>query len=128
MEVAAAIIGVSEVAIRTTSKLWKLSNAWREAPEELHRLRDDLSRTQQFFDEVRHNSISATFSRSWNEESPTQAELRRLLLEGSRILEKIEDVVDKLTGGQGRLEKLGTLGKMRRILWMANAQKIAGLR
>lgn len=126
MEVAAAIISITEVTIRTSSKLWKLSNQWRDAPEDLHRLRDDISRTQQFFDEVRQNAVYT--SASWREDSPTQSELKKLLADGNVVIERIEMVVDKLTGNKPSLDKLASLGKMRRVAWMANAQTVASLR
>lgn len=54
MEAVSAILGVSEMALRTGSKLWEVSCAWRDAPEELHLLRDDMARTQRFFGETQH--------------------------------------------------------------------------
>jgi hypothetical protein len=55
MEIALAVVGVTDVAIRATSKLWALSEAWRDAPADLHNLRDDLTRTEQFFSEIQQH-------------------------------------------------------------------------
>ncbi|KAK5655396.1 hypothetical protein OQA88_5666 [Cercophora sp. LCS_1] len=124
MEFAAAIISITEVTLRTGSKLWKLSVAWRDAPEDLSRLRDDITRTEQFLDEIRQNALYPPATNSWKDDSPSETELKRLIGEGVRVLETIEEVVDHLVGS----EKSDTIGKLRRLIWMANARKVTVLR
>lgn len=63
MEIAFALVGVTDVAIRAGSKLWALSTAWRDAPNDLHNLRDDLTSTEQFFSEVQEHLRSVPRSR-----------------------------------------------------------------
>ncbi|KAK4449877.1 ankyrin repeat-containing domain protein [Podospora aff. communis PSN243] len=130
MESAAAVIGITEATIRTASKLWKLTNAWRDAPEDVHRLRDDLSRTQQFFDEVRHSASLAKLSESWDQSSPFETELKLLLEGGIAILKRIETFVDGLLGDSPglRQDTLLGIGKRRRLAWITNSRKIAQLR
>jgi len=53
MELIAATIGVIDVTTRTSSHVWKLCNNWKDAPRELHHLRDDMVRTHEFFLQVR---------------------------------------------------------------------------
>src|SRR4051812_42117734 len=49
MEVAFAVVGATDVAGRAGSKLYALYSAWRDAPADVHRLRDDVTRTERFF-------------------------------------------------------------------------------
>lgn len=128
MEFAAAVISITEVTIRTGSKLWKLSVAWRDAPEDLSRLRDDITRTEQFLDEIRQNALYPSPESSWQDDSPSQTELKRLIGEGLRVLEAIEEVVDTLVRGKGGEQQSETLGKLRRLVWMANARKVTASR
>ncbi|KAK0730747.1 hypothetical protein B0H67DRAFT_562749 [Lasiosphaeris hirsuta] len=44
----AALIGLADVALPTSSRLWTLSDAWRDAPADLRSLRDDLANTERF--------------------------------------------------------------------------------
>ncbi|KAK1755851.1 ankyrin repeat-containing domain protein [Echria macrotheca] len=131
--------------------LWAVTNAWRDAPADLHRLRDDLARTQRFFAETQEgiNSMYALESRSkiqLGESHASWRELERLLDEGYAVLRQIEKFVDHLlddrpppppppptAGGGGGLLNDGTqttreLGKRRRIIWMTSSRKIQKLR
>jgi len=134
MEAIAAVVGITEATIRTTSKLWKLSNAWRDAPADLHRLRDDLSRTEHFFTEVRHSALLSkpASGDSWDRRSPFQTELKLLIDGGIEILGRIETFVDSLVSDDvpghptGDLAK--SLGKRRRLGWITNSRKVTQMR
>ncbi|KAK4174219.1 ankyrin repeat-containing domain protein [Triangularia setosa] len=52
MEVLGVVLGISTLVVRTTCTLYSLVDTWREAPEGLHRLLDDLRRSEQFCDET----------------------------------------------------------------------------
>lgn len=49
IEVVGAAIGVAGVTARSTHRLWKLCEAWREAPREVFPLLDGLQRAQEFY-------------------------------------------------------------------------------
>ena len=139
MDIVSAVISITEVTIRTSSKLWKLSTAWRDAPEDLHRLRDDITRTHQFFDEVRHNAryVTALGSEKRSVARPgfqrkvpmSRSDLPGLLDEGAAVLGRIEDFVDGLENehGEGRGES-HELGKRRRLNWIRHSTKVARMR
>ncbi|KAK5651657.1 hypothetical protein OQA88_11832 [Cercophora sp. LCS_1] len=126
MEIAFAVVGATDVAVRATSKLWALSTAWRDAPTDLHNLRDDLACTERFFGEVQqHLHISRSqisspirtksFTFGDSDVSPfprspflgsefgsptmgAQSELGRLVDQGSVALRRIEAIIDNLAG------------------------------
>ena len=52
MEIAIAVFSLTTVAARASSKLWALSGEWRDAPADLHKLRDDVSAAERFFREI----------------------------------------------------------------------------
>ena len=139
MEIALGVIGVTDAAMRASSKLWALSAAWRDAPADLHNLRDDLTRTERFFGEIqehleprqlrRYSPEEETFAGSFAQDS----ELGRLVDEGAVALRRIEAIVDGLVAGdsidtQAMMEKVGELGKRRTFLWLRHSRKIARLR
>lgn len=131
MEAVGAIIGIADCTLRTTSKLWSVTSAWRDAPADLHRLRDDLSRTQRFFAETQEgiNAMYALGSKVQGESHASWRELERLLDEGYAVLRQIEKFVDSLNRpSSGPSDESRELGKRRRIIWMTSVRKIQKLR
>jgi len=139
MEIALAVVGVTDVAVRASSKLWALSTAWRDAPADLHNLRDDLTRTERFFGEIQLHLKSTQFrvfplEKEVFPDSPTeQSELGRLVDEGGVALRRIEAIVDGLTVADdaetlSMIERVGELGKKRKFLWLRHSRKVARLR
>jgi hypothetical protein len=133
MEIALAVVGVTDVAVRATSKLWALSTAWRDAPVDLHNLRDDLTRTERFFGEIQEQIGSARIVGSplGKEAFSDKSDLGRLIDEGAVALRRIEAVVDGLAIANdsedpvmGRVD----LGSKRKFLWLRHARKVARLR
>jgi hypothetical protein len=130
MEAVGAAFGIADIALRTSSKLWTLSGAWRDAPGDLDRLRDDLSRTQRFFAETQEG-INAMYSLSSDVQKESHSsfrEMERLIDEGYAVLQQIERFVDSLTRPTGLDEPRELIGKRRRIIWMTSAGKISKLR
>jgi len=136
MEIAAAVLGVTDVALRASSKLWKLSGMWRDAPADIHSLRDDLVRTERFFAEIRQN-VNPASSRT----HPPQRglitlhhDLEHLVVEGGAVVRRIEAIVDGLLSAEGTeisgsgASRLLELGKRRKLLWLRQARKVAKLR
>ncbi|KAK4183555.1 ankyrin repeat-containing domain protein [Podospora australis] len=116
----------------TRNQAWSISDAWREAPADFHRLLDDLRRTQQFFAEIQNGlrdiylpPSSSTCGFSTSPKLPV-----KLLCEGSAVVERIEQVVDKLRGADdiNQSEVAEGLQKRRRITWLRYSVKIIGLR
>src|SRR5512140_1111581 len=131
MEAVGAIIGIADCTLRTTSTLWAVTNAWRDAPADLHRLRDDLARTQRFFAETQEgiNSMYALGSKIQGESHASWRELERVLDEGYAVLRQIEKFVDNLDRAPaGSSDGPRELGKRRRVIWMTSVRKIQKLR
>lgn len=128
MEAVGAIVGIADVALRTGSKLWSLFDTWKDAPAELYRLRDELTRTQRFFAETQQG-VEALYSiqpkcRSMTESHASIRELELLTAKGLEILQDIDAFVDSLAK-PSKLNNLPDLGKRRRITWMANAKRVS---
>ncbi|KAK5653204.1 hypothetical protein OQA88_9102 [Cercophora sp. LCS_1] len=126
MEAVAAVIGIADVTIRTSSKLWALCNAWREAPSDLHRLRDDLTRTELFFAETREGLVSTSPQAGLNEKV-ILLDLKRLLDQGGLVIQEVEDIVDQLWDGTASSPS-DVLNARRKLTWLKNATKINKLR
>jgi hypothetical protein len=133
MELAAAILGVTDIAARTGSKIWSLSHAWLDAPDDFHRLRDDITRTQQFFGEVKEGTLglnSRGFREKTEQELEEQSDLQRLLGDGADLLQRIERIIDKLIQVSSQsADSPRELGKRGKIYWIGVVRKeIATLR
>ncbi len=137
MEIAAAVLGITDAAVRTSSKLWELSSAWRDAPSDLRSLRDDLAHTERFFMEIQEHLEDVRVWGSPKEpggnvgtDNP-QCELDRLISKGSIVLRRIEDMVDGLsvqdgtTNTQTSDQKIEELGKRRKFLWLRQTRRVA---
>jgi len=137
MEVALAVVGVTDVAVRASSKLWTLSSAWRDAPMDLHNLRDDLTRTERFFREIERSLNTARLIPTPPENEPfgPRIDLGRLVAEGALALKRIEAIVDSLvcvaddsTNTKQKEGKTREIGKRKRVLWLRQSREIAKLR
>ena len=141
MEIALGILSATTVAIRCGSKLWTLSDAWRNAPADIHHLRDDMASTERFFGEIRQylqttelNPLSKRFE-PLEETAVQQPEIKRLMDEGVAVLGQIEVVVDGLlacsnTSNTRPVEKeiVIEVGKRIKLLWFRQVGEVARLR
>jgi hypothetical protein len=153
MEAALGVIGATDVAIRTSSKLWALSREWRDAPADLHNLRDDVTRAERFFGEIQqhvnasqldcesvppsryaaHLTHSPLREKGPSRSFSTNSELADILETGGVVLRRIEDIVDSLSvpvggGGSVRTEDFGDMTKRRKLQWLLQSKKVAKLR
>ncbi|KAK4185239.1 hypothetical protein QBC35DRAFT_20544 [Podospora australis] len=127
MEVLGAVVGITSVTVRTTtSKVWTLINTWREAPDGLHRLLDDLRRSQQFLDEtetgLRELYLAWGTSPSDDPPDPTStitAAILTLLEEAVVVIARIETWIEKIHNGDG-IDSLSSegLSKRRKAAWL----------
>jgi len=141
MKVALAVAGITTAAVRVSSTLWTLSRDWRDAPVDLHNLRDDVTRTERFFGEIQQTMNASrlagppTPKEALPEASALQSDLRQLIDEGISTLRRIEAIVDGLVvsaGVEGRSEEDKAKGddirKRRKFLWLLQSRKVAKLR
>ncbi|RTE76955.1 hypothetical protein BHE90_008575 [Fusarium euwallaceae] len=98
MELLAAIVGVADVTARASTGLWKLCEQWREAPKEIHLLRDDLVQANAFFAQIQ-KGLTAEQARGGSASRwPPECirELERLLQDGQALVLGVEKMVDEL--------------------------------
>ena len=140
MELALGVVSVTAIAVRCGSKLWSLSDAWRDAPADIHHLRDDMASTEHFFGEIRQH-IQATELRPpyerlemMKDTAVQQPELKRLMDDGVAVLRQIEAIVDGLLACNNSstrpVEKEVTIEVRKRIklLWLRQVRKAVRLR
>ncbi|KAK0657996.1 hypothetical protein B0T16DRAFT_502951 [Cercophora newfieldiana] len=129
MEMVGAVAGILDVTVRTASKVWKLCQAWQDAPEDVHRLRDDLARTEHFFDETKHGMQAAILGSDDMLElkgaSLRQRNLKILVEQGISVIESIEEVINALYRGE---ESPEAWSKTMRVVWLRYRAKVAKLR
>lgn len=134
MEVLGAVVTITSATIRTTSAVWSLCETWREAPEELHRLLEDLRRAQQFFSETQEGlKQSSRLGLGSKTAASAQIDnLHQLLTDGANVIRDIGNLVNRLRkgddGGGWEKLKLEEVGKRRRAMWLRQTWKVARLR
>ncbi|KAK5654577.1 hypothetical protein OQA88_7206 [Cercophora sp. LCS_1] len=129
MEVLGAVLAVSNVAIATTSSVWSLCEVWRDAPDELFRLLEDLRQAQQFFSETRDGVQSMPLKRSHATKFTSLDALRSLLDEGGTVIKDIGKLIQKLhKDDHWDNLKPDEVKKRRRALWLSQTHKVTKLR
>ena len=134
MEIATGVVGLADVAIRAGSKVWKVCEAWRDAPSDLHHLCDDLVRAERFYNETRQgfDAFYAGSSKRLTWKPGPRRDLDKLLDEGKSTLKDIEEIVDKLVPGfpqdNSQLDQPVVLSKKRKATWLNNKSKVVKLR
>ncbi|KAK4205269.1 ankyrin repeat-containing domain protein [Triangularia verruculosa] len=134
MDVLGAVLGVSTLIVRTTCAVYTLVDTWREAPEGLHRLLDELRRSQQFFDETEAGLremylVLSEEAREMPSFRSVTETLVGLFEEAAGIIGRIEETIKRIVDGNGLLE-CGSieLGKRRRLAWLRRTAEVTGLR
>ncbi|KAK3386490.1 ankyrin repeat-containing domain protein [Podospora didyma] len=141
MEIAIGAISVTRIAVSANSKLWELSHEWRDAPADLYKLRDDVTRAERFFSEIREQINGSRLMtgprqrRSSNQTAlplqgqippappPMHSELAHLLESGAVILRNIEDIVDILAADKDANQKSAGKSKLDSEVTTSNDNK-----
>jgi len=79
MEVVAAAVGIADVTARSAHMLWRLCDAWRDAPHDLFQLRDDLSRANEFYGSLKNDV--AQYSKVVSSATPTTGQVTEMACE-----------------------------------------------
>ena len=138
MEVVAAALGVVDIAARSSSKLWKLCEIWKNAPRDIYELRDEVDRAIGIYKIVEANL------RNGEKTEEVSAELLALLQSGVGIVTDLQELIDELLYASGAPEqerdqptrvttrdyrpRVEGLMKRRRLLWMTKTQRVKYLR
>jgi len=130
MEMALACVGAADVAARSASKLWELTEVWRDAPSDIHRLRDDLMHAKDFLGQVRYQIETA--SQSFQTKFQETESLRALFERGRDILAEVQEIVESLRKPSRTIDNLPltdthhpiVLTKRRRLIWMTKRNRV----
>jgi hypothetical protein len=106
--------------------LRELVRAWKDAPADVHQLKEDLLRAERFFGETSEGIHSAyvvkkKHANKENRFSHAYSELEALLEEGTDVLQRIEHFIDDLQKGFGDGVDLGA---RRRLIWMTSRRTL----
>ncbi len=135
MEVVACVVGVADVTARASSKIWRLCELWKDAPQDAYHLRDELHRAGRFFDALKSGM------QHFSSVSPSQTmlvDLTSLLNQGHHTVSTFQQLFDELlnagdgvgndSGDLSHQNPVVELGKKRRLRWLKRLHKIKRLR
>jgi len=132
MEIAAATLGILNVTARTASKIWSLCDSWKEAPTDIHLLRDSLDRAHDFFSQVQtgiKNTRMDRLSAANPLHEQSLGQLKQMIDQGSSTIARIEglvlDILDGRDPGKDLVWHTRPLNKRRKIAWLAKSPRLA---
>jgi hypothetical protein len=109
MEIAAGVIGLVRVTAAASVQTRKLCENWKDAPRDVHHLRDELETCEAFFRALRSGivewplgGLEAEVGSISSTEGPAAAigELGRLLSRSNGILETLREMLEELARGR----------------------------
>lgn len=125
----ASVLGIADVAGRTSSMIWQLCGTWRDAPEDVHELRDSLIRANEFFLGIRRGLETehqrATRTSGWDDE--TSRELDELLRRSEAVMKEVQGLLDRLLDGTNPPD-VESLAKRRKLQWLKERGRASQLR
>lgn len=129
MEVVACVVGVADVTARASSKIWKLCELWKDAPQDVYLLRDELGRASRFFDALK-SGIEQSFPASL---SPDMlVDFLSLLDQGHKTVSTLQLLFDDLLAPSNDSGKAHStvleLSKTRKLYWLSRFHKTKRLR
>ena len=138
MEIVACVIGVADVTARASSKIWRLCELWKDAPQDVFHLRDELDRSSRFFEALKTGMQQQSLPAS-SSSSPSQTvmvDLTSLLNRGHGTVSALQALFDELLIVKTDAEKGSSseklvaveLGKRRRVGWLKRFHRIKRLR
>ncbi|KAK5651530.1 hypothetical protein OQA88_11984 [Cercophora sp. LCS_1] len=125
MEAVAAIVGVADVTARASSKIWRLCELWKDAPQDVYFLRDDLDRANRFFASLRNSleTLPPTMGQ------PLSQDLEGLLGSGHRTISSLQLLLDEfLDDKQAGTRQVVEISKRRKLLWLRSLSKVKRLK
>lgn len=88
----AGVVGLTDAASRTGSKIFTLINTWRNAPRELHSIREDVSVANEFLRNL--GAITQVIIKEGNININVNESLERCLISTQSILTDLEKNLD----------------------------------
>lgn len=88
-------LNIASVAVNTCLAAYKLCQVWKDAPKEIYELKDDLARSEDFFQGVKHNAMEQ-IQDNLNEPTKNTNGLLELLDKGEIVLVEIRRVLNNL--------------------------------
>lgn len=137
LSLVARVIGVSNIAVRTTSSLYQLINVWHDAPQDVHHLGDQISSTGDFFRMIgKELNISTVGNANISADASfgSYADLSTLVEAATSIVTEIGQIIQEINSPSKSTEyiDLGELdhrvaGRTRRSRWIVKRKKVLKL-
>jgi len=113
LSIAASVVGLLDVAARTSLVAWRLQDEWRDAPEKLHHLAEEIRHSRRIFEQLQNlfdavNSQESHRTHGFRDALISQIMLATPILVG--LERNLQSIIRKSSGGDSRI---------RRVAWMA---------
>jgi len=148
MEIAAGVIGLVRVTTAASLQTRKLCEGWKDAPGDVHHLRDELDTCEAFFRALRCGIAQWQLgdlegnggNLSTAGSTAAIGEVGKLLSRSNSILEILKGILDDLArenrdasstvsaDGGGGVDGIPSLPKRRKILWLRRVDEVGKLR
>lgn len=128
MDPVSAALSIASTAAATCSVVWKVCEQWRDAPTDVHQLKDTVLQANEFFQGVKYNLETNGTSTVISKTASSSSELEKLLQEGESALNGIRLLLDSLLNGSDLCGNQPDLNRRRRLKWLKNLHKANKLR
>lgn len=97
MDPFSSALSIAAVSVKTCSVAYKLCQVWKDAPKEIHELKDELTRSEEFFQGVKHNATEQIRDCSPHETAKlSEAGLLEFFEKGEFVLLEIRRILNNL--------------------------------
>lgn len=122
MDPISAALGIASAATATCSAVWKLCERWRDAPSDVHELKDAVLQANEFSQAVKYNMESDRMLEVVPRTFPSHNGLNKLLQDGETTLTAIRCLLETVINGSD-FENQVNLSRRMKIRWLKNAPK-----
>lgn len=128
MDPVSAALSIASAATATCSAVWKLCERWRDAPSDVHELKDAVLQANEFSQAVRYNMESDRILEVVTRTFPCLNRLNKLLQDGEATLDAIRCLLENVIHGSDLVENQMNMSRRMKMKWLKNAHKAKKLR
>lgn len=125
MDPVSAAISIAGAAATTCSVVWKVCEQWRDAPAEIHHLKDTILQADEFFQRVQYSMKNGNDGRML---ASDPNELSKLLHNGEVVLNSIRSLLSSLCSNGSGVSGSQELSRLRRLKWLKHLHQTKKLR
>lgn len=125
MDPVSAAISIAGAAATTCSVVWKVCEQWRDAPAEIHHLKDTVLQADEFFQRIQYSMKDDSSGRML---ASNPNELSKLLHNGETVLHSIRSLLSSLCSNGSDVSGCQEFSRRRRLKWLKNLHETKKLR